>query len=134
MAHEPLGAQAVLLVQHGHEEVPGGQVAPHEDVAVPGVDDVDGRLGHVVARRGVHHGVGLVLQPQLLQLHHGTGPVTHQHRLDKALVLGLEQALEHVLPVGARQHHPQGGVQMRDPADDVVKILQFHGKHPFSDS
>ncbi len=130
MAHQPVGAQAVFLVQHRHEEIPGGHVAPHQDVALPAVDDVDSGLGHIVSRRGVHHGIGLLVQPQLLQLHHGPGPVSHQHRLHKALLLRLEQALEHILAVSAGQYDPERGIQLGNTADNFVEIFHFHGMIP----
>ena len=126
MAHQPLGAQAVLPIQHRHQKVAGGQVAAHEDVALSAGNDVDGGLGDIVAGGGVHHGVRLLLQPQLLQLDHGARPVAHQHGLHKALVLSLEEAPEHVLSVGTGQHHPQGGRQLGDTADDIIEILDLH--------
>ena len=126
MAHQPLGPQAVFAVQHRHQKITGGDVAPHQNISVSGVDDVDGRLGNVVSGRGIHHGVGFLLQTELLQHRHGAGAVAHQHRLHKALLLGGEDALEHVLTVRTGQDHPHGAGHLRDALQDRVKVFQFH--------
>ena len=82
-----------------HQEVAGVDVAAHQDVAVAAVDDVDGLLGDVMAGSHIHHGIGFALQTQLFQQGDGAGPVAHQNGLNKALLLSLEDAADHVFAV-----------------------------------
>ena len=115
MTHQPVGPQAVFAVQHRHQKLPGGHIAPHQHVAVAGMNDVDGGLGDVVSRRCIHHGIGRLVQPQPLQHGHGTGPVAHQHRLHQPLLLRGKNALEHVFAVRTGQDHTHGTGHLGDP-------------------
>ena len=126
MAHQAVRAQVVGLVQDGHQEVARGDVAAHEHVAVTGVDYIYGLLGDVVSGRRVHHRIGLALQAELLE--HGDRPraVADQHGLHKALLLGRENALEHVLAVRAGEDDAHGPGHLGNSLEYLIEILKLH--------
>ena len=126
MGEQTLGAQAVAAVQQGHEELPGLDVAPHEDVALPPVDQLNGHLGHIVPGVGLHQAVGLVLQPQLVQHGQDLSGLAHQHQVGKPGLLGLEGAQQDIFRVCPGDHHPVLDPGVFRPLYNRFKTSQRH--------
>ena len=127
VTHGTAGAQVVLLFHNGTQQVGGLNHALHQEVGVAGLDDL-----HRLHRRvsggagGVHDvkvgGVQAHGAHNLLNL----SGIAHQDRLGNALLLGLQNRLDHVLVGGGGYSHHPFLAHALNGGDELVKILQFH--------
>ena len=126
MAHDTVGSQIIVTVENVHKEVVGIDIAAHQNVAVSAVDDIDGLLSDVMAGSHVHHSIGGLLQTQLFQQGDGAGAIAHQNWLDKAFLLGLEDAADHILAVRTGQNNTQGLFVFGEKFQNAFEIFKFH--------
>ena len=123
---EPVGAQAVFLVQQGQKKLPRLGAAPHQQVSLSLVDQVDGPLGGVVPRLDPHQLVVPPGQAQPLQQGPDSALLPHQDGVGKTLRRGVERAQEDVFRICPGNHHPAAFACLLRLLYNLLKILHGH--------